>query len=496
LNSSTHQNNLVMDYKAPLQSNLVQDARTPVLQRDQSLDALRGFAILAMVLSGSIAFGDALPAWMFHAQVPPPKHVFIPTLAGISWVDLVFPFFLFSMGAAIPLSLSKLEKEGAGFFSVAGLAVRRFLLLAFFALFTMHMRAWVLDEKPSIWDQLISIGAFILLFFQLYSYPGKKYKAVFKIIRITAFVTGALLLWILPFKDGKGFQAERVDIIMLVLANMALFGTIIWWLTRKNMLFRIGLLPFIMAVFLASKENNSWNEDLFNYSPVPWLYKFYYLKYLFIIIPGTIAGDWLLAGQKKKLVDDSEVSQNGKTKAASVLAFVLVITNVIFLFERHLLLNLISSCILAALIYAIIRKANKTPDFLLNRFFNAGFYLLMLGIFFEAYEGGIKKDPSTYSYYFITSGLAFFMLIGFAGLQLFKPGAATAGYLGLCGRNPMVAYVAGNLLLFPLMHISGVMPVFSQMNDAMTGLLRGLIFTGIVSLITVYFVKRKWYWKT
>jgi len=64
-------------------------------QRNQSLDALRGFAILAMVLSSSIAFG-ILPPWMYHAQTPPPSHVFKPEVAGISWVDLVFPFFLFS----------------------------------------------------------------------------------------------------------------------------------------------------------------------------------------------------------------------------------------------------------------------------------------------------------------------------------------------------------------------------------------------------------------
>ena len=74
-----------------------------MIKRNESLDALRGFAILTMILSGSIAYGDVLPAWMFHAQVPPPDHKFIPAIPGITWVDRVFPFFLFSMGAAIPV---------------------------------------------------------------------------------------------------------------------------------------------------------------------------------------------------------------------------------------------------------------------------------------------------------------------------------------------------------------------------------------------------------
>lgn len=76
--------------------------------RDTSIDALRGFAILTMILSGSIAYGDVLPAWMFHAQVPPPLHKFNATIPGITWVDLVFPFFLFSMGAAMPLALKNM----------------------------------------------------------------------------------------------------------------------------------------------------------------------------------------------------------------------------------------------------------------------------------------------------------------------------------------------------------------------------------------------------
>ncbi|HEY9697235.1 MAG TPA: DUF5009 domain-containing protein [Trichocoleus sp.] len=33
---------------------------------------------------------------------------------------------------------------------------------------------------------------------------------------------------------------------------------------------------------------------LWSASPIPWLFQFYYLKYLFTVLPGTIAGDQLL----------------------------------------------------------------------------------------------------------------------------------------------------------------------------------------------------------
>ncbi len=75
--------------------------------RNKALDAIRGYAIVTMVFSGSIAYGGVLPAFMFHAQSPPPKHEWVENLPGITWVDLVFPLFLFAMGAAIPLIYAK-----------------------------------------------------------------------------------------------------------------------------------------------------------------------------------------------------------------------------------------------------------------------------------------------------------------------------------------------------------------------------------------------------
>ncbi len=63
--------------------------------RVYSIDALRGLAIIGMVLCSAIGFNSGLPAWMFHAQTPPPTYEFNPSIAGLTWVDLVFPFFIF-----------------------------------------------------------------------------------------------------------------------------------------------------------------------------------------------------------------------------------------------------------------------------------------------------------------------------------------------------------------------------------------------------------------
>ena len=69
---------------------------------------------------------------------------------------------------------------------------------------------------------------------------------------------------------------------------------LIWWLTRNHPLLRIGILPLVMAILLTAKEAGPWNSAFYNWSPLPWIYQFYYLKYLFIVLPGTFAGEWLL----------------------------------------------------------------------------------------------------------------------------------------------------------------------------------------------------------
>lgn len=470
-------------------------------QRNESLDALRGFAILTMLLSGAIAYGNVLPAWMFHAQVPPPMHKFDPAIPGITWVDLVFPFFLFSMGAAIPLSLKKQIEAKKGFLIVLWIALKRFLLLAFFALFTQHMKAWVIAEQPTAADHLLSMLAFALLFLQFYNSKNEKLKTVFLLMKVIAFSAAVFLLWKLPFWSGKGFDFYKSDIIILVLANMALFGTIIYYVTSDKPLLRIGILPFLMAVFLAAKEpTNSWAKELFEFSVIggwkfDWLYKFYFLKYLFIIIPGTFAGEILLSNLKQKGIDTNGHTDTATENVLALVSAVLLILNLYGLFTRTLFLNVIVTASFCMMAFYLVRHVANSN--LYKQLLHAGTYLLLLGLFFESYEGGIKKDPSTYSYYFVTSGLAFFSLISFSVISKRRFFSSITTYLSLNGKNPMVAYVAGNLLLLPLLQLTQTKQYWDAMSqNFFMGLMKGVLFTAMVSLITIFFVKRKWFWKT
>lgn len=461
------------------------------MQRNQSLDVLRGTAILLMVLCSSIAFGNVLPAWMFHAQTPPPYHAFNPEIPGITWVDLVFPFFLFSMGAAIPLALQ--HKVGQqSLYKITLQFTSRLLLLAFFAIFTLHARAWVMDKEVTTSTHLISIGGFILLFLMYGNWSPylKKYTA--GILKISAFIVAVAFLYSYPFAYGK-FSFNKIDIIIVVLGNMAFFGGFIWYFTRNRPLLRVGILPFIMAIFLGAKEVDSINSLIYNWSPLTWLYQFYYLKYLFIIIPGTLAGDWFLKENKQ-----TELIRSSSKKTYILMAIIaigLIVFNLWGLFARELLINLVISFAGCALLYLLADKL-KTANAIKN-LVNAGIYLLMLGLFFEAYEGGIKKDYSTYSYYFVCSGLSFFALLSFSIIEKLGCFKVMMNFLAANGKNPMIAYTAGNLFLIPLLKITTLSVYLDAMKtNAIAGFARGLIFTSIVALITLYFTRIKFFWKT
>jgi len=459
-------------------------------KRLNSLDAFRGLAILCMVLSSSIAFGEIMPAWMFHAQTPPPTHIFNPNLPGITWVDLVFPFFLFSMGAAIPLALHK-KAEAEPFHKIFVQLFTRLVLLAFFAIFTFHARAWVMEKTPSTFTHLISIAAFACLFL-IYgnwkSFVSSKLAMALKVIGI-----GLALAFLAFYSFAYGnFSLAKSDIIIIVLANMAFFGGLIWYFTRKQPLWRIAILPFVMAVFLASKEDGSINEMVFNTTPADWIYKFYYLKYLFIIIPGIFVGEWFIKESKN---ENPAAAPTKVLSLIAVIAVALAFINLWGLFTRNLEVNLILNIIGCACLLFLSRDVRDSK--LINNMITAGVYLLLLGLFFEAYEGGIKKDFSTYSYYFVCAGLSFLTLLAFSLIEKLGYLKSATNFLANNGKNPMIAYTAGNLLLIPLLKITTLSTFLDAMNtSAFIGFARGIIFTGTVALITILFTRIKFFWKT
>jgi len=219
------------------------------------------------------------------------------------------------------------------------------------------------------------------------------------------------------------------------------------------------------------------------------------MQYLFIVIPGTIIGDKIYSWIKSK--EEPEYLTSMRNIYFVVLMFSFVLVNLICLYSRLLILNLAINSLLIIFGFIIINKINNNFTKFIKVLFEQGSFWLLLGLFFEAFEGGIKKDHPTMSYYFLTTGLAIFVLIAFEIIiQHFRK----RKYLSLLiasGQNPMIAYIAGSNLLMPLLVISGLNSLLNLlMIHSWLGFIKGLIFTILVGIITAIFTKWKIYWRT
>ncbi len=328
--------------------------------------------------------------------------------------------------------------------------------------------------------------------------PFKMPEYVRMLIKVLAYATGVFMLLNINYADGRTFSLGYSNIIILVLANMAIFGSLIYTLTINKPWIRIAILPFIMAVFLGNENAESWNHSLMAFSPLPWMYKFSYLKYLFIVIPGSIAGEYLhewLHYKNTMPVNDNK-DERKRMPWILLLAIGLIVFNLYGLYMRYLLLNLAGTIAILCILYILLQVEGKNTSYW-YKLFRAGTYLILLGLAFEAYEGGIRKDPSTYSYYFLASGLAFMAMIAFSIMCDIYSWSRLTRPLEYAGQNPMIAYVSTQLVVLPLLNLAGLGTYLSYLDqNAWLGFLRGVIVTSLALLITILFTKLKCFWRT
>ncbi|MEG1765774.1 MAG: DUF5009 domain-containing protein [Muribaculaceae bacterium] len=461
--------------------------------RAYSLDALRGYAIITMVLSATIV-GGILPAWMYHAQTPPPEHLFNPGIPGLTWVDMVFPSFLFAMGAAFPFSIGKKLAKGVSKLRLTFDAIIRTALLTYFAIFIQHFYPYMLSAPQDMSSWLLAILCFALLFPTFMRLPFKMPQWGDWTVKLGAIAVGITLMLTTNYAGGVKFNIHTSNIIILILANMALFGSILYIFTYKNWKARIVILMLLMAIMLSSTISESWAASVATFNPLTWFYNFNYLKYLFIIIPGSFAGEFLLNAMTSS--SKSPKNCNNIAYTMIVITLAIIISNLYCLYMRYLVLNMIISAILVVIGYASLRKS-KGISLLWRNLFIAGAFMLFLGLFIEPFEGGIKKDPVNFSYLFTTAGLSFYALIFFSVVCDYFKCTRSTSFLVMSGQNPMIAYVAGDLLLMPLLNILGLYSLLGIFHiSPVMGFLQGVILTTCAVLVTMFFTKIKWFWRT
>ena len=506
----------------------VPDASAPArLPRADALDALRGFAILTMCLSGLIPFGmqangTHLPAWMYHAQVPPPAHVFNPNSPGLTWVDLVFPFFLFSLGAAIPLALARRAERGEPTWRLGLHAVQRLALLLAFAIYVQAMAPGDLSKSPHATTWLTALLGFVLLYPALMRLPGDWLWWKVGLVRLAGWGGGITLALSQAYRDGQGFDPLRSDIIIVVLANVACSGTLLWLVSRSNWALRLGFMLALLGLRL-SRESVDWMKLVWSWPPLaeggasplaglyqvaqPYLARYlqaYYHQYLLIVMPGTIVGDILLKWLRERA--DERPGATGKVEAAWSHGRYAAIAAVMLGLAVFLLCGLqarwlpwttfvaLAACALGVL---MLGQPAARVDVLIRDLYRWGVLWLIVGLLFEPFEGGIKKDRATVSYYLVTSGLACFALVFFTiAIDVFKQRRALFLLID-SGQNPMITYAARRSLLDPVCGLTGLDPWLTRlMPTPWLGVLRGGIKTALLAAFTSLCTRLHVFWRT
>ncbi len=133
----------------------------------------------------------------------------------------------------------------------------------------------------------------------------------------------------------------------------------------------------------------------------------------------------------------------------------------------------------------------------LTTLFAAGAAMLFIGLCWEAYEGGIKKDPVTFSYLFVTAGLSFMTLIFFSIICDYYRCQRSTAFLVRPGQNPMMAYVANDLLIFPILQMTGIINFFSIFAHSPFGaFMQGVVATALAVAVTMLFTHIRCIWRT
>jgi predicted acyltransferase len=474
-------------------------------KRAFALDALRGYAILTMILSGIVP-REGIPRWMYHAQVPPPDFTFNPNLPGITWVDLIFPFFIFAMGAAFPLALSRKIEQKQSYWKLGLSSLFRGLLLCGFAIYLEHIRPYVMSESPNtiIWLKAILGFAFL---FPIFVRLPESWKLWVRIaVKSAGWIGAILLMWTIREADGSGFSLGRNDIILLVLANLAFFGSLIWLATQKNTVFRLGFMGIMAALMLSYVDPNGWVRAVYDFKPVPGLYNLYFLKYLHVLIPGMIVGDMILNWMKTPEIQLENLKSWSRARYSIIIILMLSFfpLMLIGLFTRWVTGTVIVSLVLCAAGSYLFKNPVTSTEKLLKDLFSWGVFWLILGLVFEPYEGGIKKDHSTMSYYFVTSGLAIFMLISLTvWIDVFKK-KRSVQFLIDNGQNPMIGYCALGNFVMPILAVIGVGGLVNQWIGGIADVsVRGwvgfgwsVVMTILVGLFARECTRRRIFWRT
>lgn len=469
-------------------------ASTAVTERALGLDAFRGVFLLAMNFAFTIPHWGPFPGWMYHMQIPPAPSAAYVEASGLTWRDMLFPGFLFTMSAAIPITMGARLAKRMPYPQIAWIALRRGALLLLFALIIGHVNPYWTRDDTKLGNVAAIFG--LVVSFAFFVRPRKDWNpATVQWLRYTAWLGVATVLFIVPAWYGQAFSLDRRDDVIAAIAFLTVAGTMIWLLTRFSPVTRVAILALVIAGRTAA-AHVGWIGSLWYSSPAQWLYQPWYLELLLVVIPGTIAGDLLVQWMRRAPDAEAPLLWSSRRLAAiAAIAASFAAVLVVGLYERRHPGTTTAAVIgLAALLLYVARKPRSARDYVITRLCAWAAFWLVVGILIEPLEGGIKKDPQTLGYLMLMTGTA---IAGLTSLLIiidgFKVGERHLRPLVQIGQNPLFAYVVFFLGITHVLWLMGIGDVLTSSWQEAT--LRGILCTALVGVTVWLTTKKRLLWR-
>ena len=213
-------------------------------KRILSIDIFRGLTIFAMVFVNDLAGVVNIPPWMKH----------MPADAdAMTFVDVVFPAFLFIVGMAIPFAVKTRLKRGDSWLQIwqhALVRIAGLLILGVFMVNSEEMNAEANLISKSLWDVLLFISA-ILIWNQYPKTDQKSRKNLFLALKVVGGITLGVLFFL--FRKGTAPNLQGMTTswwgILGLIGWAYFYALLVYSLFKQNLAGIIGILT--LFIFMA-----------------------------------------------------------------------------------------------------------------------------------------------------------------------------------------------------------------------------------------------------
>jgi len=223
-------------------------------QRILSIDAFRGITIFVMVFVNELAGIRDIPQWMKH----------MPAKAdAMTFVDLVFPAFLFIVGMSIPFALQNRISKGDSFLQLQAHILWRTLGLLTLGFFMVNA-----EDGYDSGAAIISRHAWLLIFYaasiltwNVYHFKNKTGSYILRFAGIAILI---VLAFIYRGENGASMRPHWWGILGLI-GWAYLFSCIFYQLLKGNIILLTVMIAFCTAFYIISKQPTVQASDIFGW---------------------------------------------------------------------------------------------------------------------------------------------------------------------------------------------------------------------------------------